>query len=116
MTDWVDRTKRLHDSVSSTRGPSRSITYTLRSGARKSMRGVYESPFKKQSAGDQDMETFVVERAPRVGVDVDHFTSTFPQQKGATVQIQGEDGVFRVTAFESTNPGWVEMVLERLVR
>lgn len=114
MTDWVDRTKRMHNSVSSTRGPSRSILYTLRSGATKSMRGVYEAPFKRQAAGDQDMETFVVERVPRVGVDVDSFTTTFPQQKGATVKVQGEEGKFRVTAFEATNPGWVEMLLEKL--
>lgn len=114
MVTWKDRMNRMHASIVGDFGPSRWATYTAPNGTKLRLKGTYESPYRRQGAGDFDTETYVVSQVPQFGARHVDFTTACPARQNGLLQIDDEPGVtFRITKIEEAQIGWVHLLLER---
>ena len=112
---WAKRIARVQASIVSDLGPSRWATYKAPGGGVRRVKGVYESPYKKQTVQDFDAETTVVSQDPRFGVRILDFDKRVPLLQNAEITIDDEPGCrWRVMRLEDTTVGWVDLVLEKI--
>lgn len=103
----------MQSSIVGDRGPSISATYyDPPEGVGQVVKGVYESPYQKQTPGDFDVEIALVSQDPTFGI---RLVDVPEPKQNAELTIDDEPGKrFRVMKIEDGPVGWVTLVLELL--
>lgn len=115
MTTWADRRNRMQASIVGDRGPSEWATYTAPNGSKIKIKGPYESPYRRQTPGDMETETYVVSQEPRFGARKIDFPKVTPARQDGLLVLDSDPGCkFRVTKVEEAQIGWVNLVLEKV--
>lgn len=105
----------MQKSILSDLGPSVWATYRAPTGATQRIKGVYESPYKKQTPQDVEAETSVTSQDPRFGVRISDFSKKVPLTQNAEIVLDDEPGCrYKVLRLEDTTIGWVDCVLEKI--